>query len=61
VLVNGFVVLIWAITGSGFFWPVFPIAAWGIGLVLSAWDVYWRREITEQDIRRKMEREHRRG
>ena len=61
VLVNGFVVLIWAITGSGFFWPVFPMAAWGIGLVLNAWDVYWRREITEQDIRHEMEREDRRG
>jgi 2TM domain-containing protein len=62
VLVNGFVVLIWALTGSaGFFWPVFPIAAWGIGLVMNAWDVYWRREITEQDIQREMDRADRRG
>jgi hypothetical protein len=61
VLVNGFLVVIWAITGSGFFWPVFPIAAWGIGLVLNAWDVYWRHEITEQDIEHEMEREDRRG
>jgi hypothetical protein len=37
------------------------MAAWGIGLVLNAWDVYWRREITEQDIRREIEREDRRG
>ena len=58
VLVNGFVVLIWAITGSGFFWPVFLMAAWGIGLVLNAWDVYWRREITGQDIQHEMERGH---
>jgi hypothetical protein len=61
-LVNGFVVAIWAITGSGgFFWPVFLIAAWGIGLVMNAWDVYWRREITEQDIQHEMEREERHG
>lgn len=61
VLVNGFVVLIWALTGaSGFFWPVFPIAAWGIGVVMNAWDVYWRREITEQDIQHEMERAERR-
>ena len=59
VLVNGFLVVIWAITGSGYFWPVFPIAAWGIGLVLNAWDVYWRQEITEQDIEHEMEREDR--
>ena len=61
-LVNGFVVLIWALTGSaGFFWPVFLIAAWGIGLVMNAWDVYWRREITEQDVQHEMERAGRRG
>jgi 2TM domain-containing protein len=61
VLVNGFLVLIWAITGAGFFWPMFFMAAWGIGLVLNAWDVYWRREITEQDIQHEMEREDRHG
>jgi 2TM domain-containing protein len=61
-LVNGFLVTIWAITGvHGFFWPVFVIAAWGIGLVMNAWDVYWRPEITEQDIQREMEREHTRS
>ena len=60
VLVNGFVVLIWAITGSGFFWPVFLMAAWGIGLVLNAWDVYWRRDITETDVQREMRRENKR-
>ena len=59
-LVNGFLVTIWAITdGHGFFWPAFVIAAWGIGLVMNAWDVYWRPEITEHDIEREMEREHR--
>jgi len=42
-LVNAFLVAIWAVTGiHGFFWPVFPIAGWGIGVVMNAWDVYWR-------------------
>jgi len=58
VLVNGFLVVIWAITSDhGFFWPVFPMGAWGIGLVMNAWDVYWRRDITEEDIRREIRRE----
>jgi hypothetical protein len=58
VLVNAFLVAIWAVTdGHGFFWPVFPIAGWGIGLVMNAWDVYWRHEITEADIQREMERQ----
>ncbi|HEX9354105.1 MAG TPA: 2TM domain-containing protein [Streptosporangiaceae bacterium] len=56
VLVNSFLVLIWAMTGRhGFFWPVFPIVGWGIGVIMNAWDVYGRREITEDDIQREME------
>ena len=39
VLVNGFLVLVWAVTGAGFFWPVFPLFGWGIGLAFNAWDV----------------------
>ena len=57
VLVNTFVVVIWVLTGPhGFFWPVFPIAGWGIGVIMNAWDVYGRQEITEEDIDREMER-----
>jgi hypothetical protein len=61
VLVNAFFVVIWAVVGvHGFFWPVFPIVGWGIGVVMNAWDVYWRRDITEEDIRREIEREDKR-
>jgi hypothetical protein len=55
-LVNGFLVVIWAVTGADFFWPIFPIAGWGIGLAANAWDVYGRRPISEAEIRREMER-----
>jgi len=59
-------VVIWAITDlHGFFWPVFPIAGWGIIVVLNGWDVFWRPEITEEDIqheiKREQEHEHGRG
>ena len=61
VLVNAFIVVIWAVTDvHGFFWPVFPIGGWGIGLVMNAWDVYWRRGITEEDIQREIGRHDRR-
>ena len=56
VAVNAFLVVIWAVTGSGYFWPIFPILGWGIGLVANAWDVYGRRPITEDEIRREAER-----
>jgi hypothetical protein len=62
VLVNTFLVVIWAVTGAhGFFWPVFPIVGWGIGVVMNAWDVYWRPRITEGDIQREIEREDKSG
>ena len=58
VLVNAFFVVIWAVTTDthGFFWPVFPIVGWGIGVVLNAWDVYRNDEFDEEQIRREIER-----
>ena len=40
VMVNLLLVAIWAVTSAGFFWPVFPLFGWGIGLAFHAWDVY---------------------
>jgi len=57
VVVNAMLVAIWAITSpDGFFWPIFPILGWGIGLAGNAWDVYGRKPITEEEIRREQER-----
>ena len=55
-LVNGMFVVIWLMTGSGFFWPVFPLAGWGIGLAMHAWDVYMARPPTEVEVEREMQR-----
>ena len=40
---------------------MFIIGIWGIGLVMNAWDVYRRPQLTEEDIRREIEREDKRG
>jgi uncharacterized ion transporter superfamily protein YfcC len=56
VLVNAMLVVIWAVTGAGFFWPAFVIWGWGIGVAAHAWDVYARKPITEEEIRRETER-----
>lgn len=54
-LVNGALVAIWFLTmPGGFFWPVFPIFFWGIGVVMNAWDVYFARDFDEADIEREM-------
>jgi hypothetical protein len=61
-LVNTFIVLIWFISGSNeFFWPVFPIVGWGIGVWMNAWDVYRNDEFDETQIRREMDRLQRMG
>jgi hypothetical protein len=54
--VNAALVVIWALTGAGYFWPIFVIIGWGIGLGANAWDVYGRKPITEDEIRRETDR-----
>jgi hypothetical protein len=57
VVVNAFLVGIWVVTEGDYFWPIWPILGWGIGLVLHAWSVFGQRPITEDDIQREMRRQ----
>jgi 2TM domain len=56
ILVNAMLVVIWAVTGSGFFWPIFPILGWGVGIGANAWDVYARKPLSEDEIQREAQR-----
>jgi hypothetical protein len=31
--VNLLLVAIWALTGAGYFWPIWPLLGWGLGLI----------------------------
>lgn len=56
--VNILLVVVWVVTADGgYFWPVWPIAGWGIGLTVHAFETF-RRPISEDAIRREMERGH---
>jgi hypothetical protein len=43
-------IVIWAVAGGGFFWPIFPILAMAIALAFQGYGTYGkRREISEAD------------
>ena len=50
VAVIGFLVVIWLLSGGGYFWPVWPAAAWGLGLGLHGASLRWERDPTEEQI-----------
>ena len=55
VLVNTMLVVIWYVTGADFFWPIFPILGWGIGVVFHVWDVM-SPGVDERQIQAEMDR-----
>lgn len=56
VVVNLFLIGIWALSDGGFFWPIFVILGWGVGLLLNGWDAYFKKPISEEAIQQEMER-----
>jgi cytochrome b561 len=55
-LVNALIVTVWfLVADGGFFWPLFPLFGWGIGVFFHAVDVF-RRPYSEERIRREMDR-----
>lgn len=54
IVINAALVGIWAVSGFGYFWPGWVLAGWGVFLALDAWDVFYRRDVTEEDIQREM-------
>ena len=56
VVVNTVLVAIWAWSGQGYFWPAWSMLGWGIGLAVHGWTTYLLKPISEEEIRREMER-----
>jgi hypothetical protein len=56
-VVNAFLVVMWAVTGHGYFWPGWVLGGWGIGEALGYYDAFVRRPISEADIDAEMRRE----
>ena len=39
-LVNVFLVLVWAVSGGGYFWPVWVVLGWGLAIAIHATRAY---------------------
>jgi hypothetical protein len=61
VIVNGLFVVLWLVlgltSGAWFFWPIFPMAGWGIGLAFNAATAYGpaNQPITEAEIQTEIQ------
>lgn len=53
-VINAFLVGVWALTGAGYFWPAWIMAGWGVGLLLGLWS-YWRGPVTDADVDRELQ------
>lgn len=54
--VNTLLVVIWAASGAGYFWPIWPIAGWGVGVGAHAWRIYGQKPLSEAEISEEMNR-----
>lgn len=57
VIVNAFLIVVWAVSGAGYFWPVWVMGGWGIGLAFAGYGAYGRRHVvTDDEVTREMTR-----
>lgn len=58
VFVNVVSIVIWALSGGGYFWPGWVLFGTGVALFWTAYDAFGRKGgITEEEIQREMRRE----
>jgi hypothetical protein len=58
-VINTVLIVIWAVSGAGYFWPAWVLLVWGAFLVLRAWKAFVRRRrTTEADIDAEIRRHH---
>jgi 2TM domain-containing protein len=59
-VVNAGLIAIWALSGGGYFWPGWVMAAWGIGMILGLCD-YLRKPVTDADVEAEVRKIQSRG
>lgn len=52
---NTVLIVVWAATGRGYFWPIWPIFGWGVSLLIQGWKLsHPARGFSEAEIQREM-------
>lgn len=55
--VNAMLIVVWLWDDPGeFFWPLFPLVGWGIGIAVHAFTVFRGDQFSEDRIQRQMDR-----
>jgi hypothetical protein len=57
VIGNIIFVTIWKMRGKGFFWPIYPLFVWGLGLSAQHFNVVIRGQITDEDVRNALNKD----
>jgi hypothetical protein len=63
ILVNLMLLAIWYFTGAGYFWPMWVLLFWGIGLIVNGITVFARRDMgwEKREIEKEIEKIKKRG
>jgi len=55
-VVNAMIAVVWLAMGFSFYWPIFVIAGWGMGLAIHGFNVYRGNSYTEAQVQRELKR-----
>ena len=56
IAISAFVTVVWAATGTEYFWPIWVMLGLAVSLAVTAWQAYGpaERPITEQEIQQEL-------
>ena len=56
VVISLFMVVIWALSGQGYFWPIWVMGGFAIGLIFYGVNLVMNKPLTEEQIQREMQK-----
>jgi hypothetical protein len=56
IVISLFMVVIWALTGRGYFWPIWVMGGFLIGMIFYGVNLVMNKPLTEDQIQREMQK-----